>query len=278
MTSLVSAESVFFPDRGMLFPDSMESDSHDIGHVFSNPSRIHHANTKPVIKLENAPSFVGYNQLSLSGLYPLHDWTLFAGYLYFGNTALDHTVRDSITNRPIRAGNFAHQYQQFTMGTVYHLPKTPLRFSANMEWATQALAGDQVGGVGLGAGVHWTMDSHFWAAVYLQRLLSPTWKWPSGYTERLDSRGLLSAGYSDDTWQLSVDTDMSVWRGRGEYAIGDYLSVFGDLVSVEWQSVQRAGIGVALHLNPITLQYTRLLFSESSTNADNDIFGVSITL
>ena len=94
----------------------------------------------------------------------------------------------------------------------------------------------------------------------------------------MDSRGLLSAGYTDDTWQLSIDTDMSLWRGRGEYAIGDYLSVFGDLVSVEWQSVQRAGLGVALHLSPISLQYTRLLFSETSTNADNDIFGVSITL
>jgi len=275
---IFATESVFFPDRGMLFPDSMESDTQDIGHVFSNPSRIHHDTTNPVIKLENAPSFVGYNQMSLSGLYPIHDWTLFAGYLSFGNSELDHTVRDSITNRPIRAGNFAHTYQQVTLGAVYHLPKTPFRFSANIESASQTLDGDHVGGLGLGTGVQWTLDSHFWASVYLHRLISPTWVWPSGYTEKLGTRGIVAAGYKNDSWQTAIDSDGSLWRGRGEYAIGNYLSVFGDIVSVEWQSIRRAGFGVSLHLSPITINYTRLFFSETSTNADNDIFGVSITL
>lgn len=256
----------------------MESETLDIGHIFSNPSRIHHVTMSPVIKLENAPSFVGYNQLSVSGLYPIHNWTIFAGYMYFGNNGLDHTVRDSITGRPVRSGNFGHEYQQLTLGSVYQIPKTNLRLSANLEWDTEKLDGDQVAGLGVGTGIHWTIDSHFWAALYFHRLIAPTWTWPSGYTEKLDSRGLLSAGYTHENWDISIDTDGYLWRGRGEYAIGNYLTVFGDIVSVEWQSCRRMGVGVALYLSPINIQYTRLLFSETSTNADNDIFGVSITL
>jgi hypothetical protein len=275
---LFSAESVFFPDRGILFPDSMESENQDIGHILSNPARIQHTDTKPTLKLENTPSFVGYNQLSVSGLYPFREWTFFAGYLYLGNSTLEHTVRDSITNRPIRSGQFAHSYQQVTMGSVYHIPKTTLRLSSNVEWDAQSLDGDQVSGIGLGAGLHWGITTQLWTSLYIHRLITPTWTWSADYTESLDRRILFAAGYTDTDWQTSMDTDGSLARIRGEYAIGDYLSIFGDMVAADWQSIRRSGLGVSLHLSPLRIHYTHLLFSETSLNADHDIFGVSITL
>ena len=274
----MAATEVFFPDRGILFPDSLESDSTDIGHVFSNPSRIRHRNTSPALKLENVPSFVGYSQASVSGIYPFEEGTLFAGYMYFGNSTLDHTVRDSITNRPVRASSFSHAYHYATVGGVYDIPDTPLRFSANLEWAGQQLDGDQVGSPGVGAGLQWPIDSHFWTAVYLHRVISGPWKWSSGHSETLGARLLVAGGYSTDTWHLTVDSDSTLWRGRGEYQIGNHVSVFGDIVSVEWQRIQRAGLGIGLQLHPIALHYTRLLFSETTLNADHDIFGVSISL
>ncbi len=278
VSPVFSEEAVFFPDRGIVFPDSMESDRTDIGHIFSNPSRIYHHNTAPTIKLENAPAFVGYNQLSVSGLYPLKEVTLFAGYLYFGNNTLEHTTRDSVHNRPISAGSFSHDYQKLTMGGVYHIPKTPLHFSANLEWAGQQLSGESVSGLGFGTGVHWSINSQFWTSLYIHRVVSPSWKWASGHIEKLGPYGILTVGYSADTWHLSVDSDGSLWRSRGTYEIGQYLAIFGDVVSVEWQSMRRMGLGVALQLEPLRIQYTRLLFSDTRTDADHDIFGVSITL
>jgi hypothetical protein len=262
----------------MLFPDSRESDTEDIGHVFSNPSRIRHNTPSPVIKLENVPSFVGYSQSSLSALYPIPNGTLFAGYLHFGNSSLDHTVRDSITNRPVRADSFSHSYHYATAGGVYDIPQSPFRVAANIEWAGQTLDGDHVGGLGIGTGIQWHIAPHFWTALYAQRLLAPAWEWESDHTERLGTRTLVSGGYDTDTWQISMDTDGSLWRGRGSYQIGNYISVFGDLVSVEWQSIRRSGMGVLLQLHPISLQYTRLFFSETTLDADHDIFGVSIAL
>lgn len=275
---LAAANDVFFPDRGLLFPDSLESDVTDIGHVFSNPARIRHRSTSPTLKVENVPSFVGYSQTSISGLYPLPHGALFAGYLYFGNSSLDHTVRDSITHRPVRADSFSHAYHYATVGGVYDIPNTPLRFSANLEWAGQQLDGDQVGGPGFGTGLQWRINSQFWTAFYLHRVITAPWRWSSGHSETLGTRLLVAGGYSTETWHLTVDSDSTLWRGRGEYQIGTHVSVFGDLVSVEWQRIQRAGLGVALHLHPIALHYTRLFFSETTLNADHDIFGVSIRL
>ncbi len=246
--------------------------------MFSNPSRIRHTTTSPILKIENVPSFVGYSQTSISGLYPLSKGALFAGYLYFGNSSLDHTVRDSLTNRPVRSDTFSHAYHYATVGGVYDIPDTTVRFSANLEWASQHLEGDAVGSPGFGTGIQWQIDAHFWTAMYLHRVFTAPWQWPSGYSERLGTRLLVSAGYSADIWQLTLDSDSALWRGRGEYQIGNHVSVFGDIVSVEWQRIQRIGLGLALDLHPISLHYTRLFFSEITLNADHDIFGVSISL
>lgn len=278
LTSAYAAERPFFPDRGLLFPDSVESNFTNIGHVLSNPSRIAHTETKAVVKLENSPSFVGYTQVSLAGTLPYQEWTFFAGYLHFGNTSLEHTARDPITKIPVRTGTFSHAYHYATLGTSYLIPESQVHVVGNLEWDAHHLDDEQVSGVGAGGGLHWDIGDGFWGAFYIQRAISPEWRWASGHLETLGMRTLLSTGYREDTWAISTDTDLRYWRVRGEYAAIPLLSLLGDLVSSEFQSIQRGALGVTLHLSPFSFHYTHTLFSEQNLGADQDIFGVTIGL
>ena len=127
-------------------------------------------------------------------------------------------------------------------------------------------------GLGLGWGVQYQLNAHWYTRIGIRRLLSNPFYWSNGQWDHIPSYTVGEIGVSD-TWggimgYLSSDSV----RIGARVAIGPSLQV---LLDRSWGQSARMGMGLVFRFSPITLQYTHSSYPDWGTLQDTDVVGLS---
>lgn len=276
-----ASTEVFLPTSGFLRPETFDGlgENRSSSKVFGNASLLTQASGEEV-KIQHSSDYFGYSRSSVTYVYPVEQFTLGVGYSLFSASDLIRTSEDDNSNYGVSVGgNFTDKYEQASLSFGYQSSDT-LRIGGMIRYYSRLLDSASARAGSLDVGMSWTMSAYpATFGLYSRHLLSTQLEWQnSGYKENLDRALVVEAHYKWRDHQAFLAFDDTFYKLYAEAGLTQMFSVLADVVVDYDDGVTRYSFGALLHIQDISLQYTRLIFADSDLDVSQDLLGFNIQL
>ena len=268
--AVVHAADARLPVLGGGIPDVLESTPQ--GSLFSNPVGLLLPMTaQGVFRWDVQPAGDGPSIQRMGVVMALDGPVIGVGWYTESVADLIRTARHPVTHQIIHLDTFGANTDWLALSMAIPLPHGwGVGMSADI--MRMAIDSQDALGLGLGWGVQYQLNAHWYTRIGIRRLLSNPFYWSNGQWDHIPSYTVGEIGVSD-TWggimgYLSSDSV----RIGARVAIGPSLQV---LLDRSWGQSARMGMGLVFRFSPITLQYTHSSYPDWGTLQDTDVVGLS---